>query len=63
MITVGYSTRKIDNSYIEHIKKTCGNKKIQIIPVENNGEFSLTQVYNKILDEAEMILSFFVMMI
>jgi hypothetical protein len=53
MITIGYSTRKIDNSYIEHIKKTCGNKKVQIIPVENNGEFSLTQVYNKILDEAE----------
>ena len=31
MITIGYSTRKIDNSYIEHIKKTCGNKKVQII--------------------------------
>lgn len=53
MITIGYSTRKIDSSYIEHIKKTCGSKKVQIIPVENNGEISLTQVYNKILEEAE----------
>ena len=53
MITIGYSTRKIDQSYVDYIKKTCGNKGVQVIPVENNGEFSLTQVYNKILNEAE----------
>jgi hypothetical protein len=53
MITIGYSTRKIDQSYVDYIRKTCGNKGVQIIPVENNGEYSLTQVYNKILNEAE----------
>ena len=53
MITIGYSTRKIDQSYVDYIKKTCGNKGVQVIPVENNGEFSLTQVYHKILNEAE----------
>ena len=53
MITIGFSTRKIDTSYVEYIKKTCGNKKVQVIAVENNGEYSLTQVYNKILNESE----------
>lgn len=51
MITIGYSTRKIDENYIKHIKsKSFYNN--EIIFIENNGEFSLTQVYNKILDQA-----------
>jgi len=53
MITIGYSTRKIDEKYIEQLKKTSGNKKIQIIPIENNGQYSLTEVYNKILEQSE----------
>ena len=53
MITIGYSTRKIDQNYINNIIKSCGNKKVQVIPVENNGQYSLTEVYNKILDQAE----------
>lgn len=52
MITVGFSTRKIDDEFINLLKKTSGISKIQVIPFENNGEFSLTEVYNKILNEA-----------
>ena len=52
MITVGFSTRKIDDSFVEMLKKTSGLSKIEIIPFENNGEFSLTEVYNKILKQS-----------
>ena len=53
MITIGFSTRKIDENYITQLEKSCGNKSVQIIPIENNGEFSLSEVYNKILEQAE----------
>ncbi len=49
MITVGFSTRKIDDGFVEMLQKTSGVPNIQIIPIENNGEYSLTEVYNKIL--------------
>jgi glycosyltransferase involved in cell wall biosynthesis len=52
MITIGFSTRKIDNGFVDLLKKTSGIPKCEIIPVENNGEFSLTEVYNKILNES-----------
>jgi glycosyltransferase involved in cell wall biosynthesis len=52
MITIGFSTRKVDNEFIELLKKTSGIPKCEIKPVENNGEFSLTEVYNKILNES-----------
>ena len=52
MITIGFSTRKVDNEFIELLKKTSGIPKCEIIPVENNGEFSLTEIYNKILNES-----------
>lgn len=52
MITIGFSTRKVDNEFIGLLKKTSGIPKCEIIPVENNGEFSLTEVYNKILNKS-----------
>jgi len=52
MITIGFSTRKIDNDFIELLKKTSGIPKCEIVPVENNGQFSLTEVYNKILNDS-----------
>ena len=48
MITIGFSTRKIDNNFVELLKKSSGVSNPEIIPVENNGQFSLTEVYNKI---------------
>jgi isopentenyl phosphate kinase len=53
MITIGFSTRKVDSTFVELLTKSCGIPSVQILPVENNGEFSLTQVYNKILDQSE----------
>ena len=52
MITVGFSTRKIDENFVELLKKSSGLPKIDIIPIENNGEYSLTQAYNKILSQS-----------
>ena len=53
MITIGFSTRKIDNDFIDMIKKTSGVSNPEIIPVENNGQLSLTEVYNKILNDSK----------
>ena len=53
MITIGFSTRKIDNSFVELLKKSSGISNLEILPVENNGQFSLTEVYNKILNDSK----------
>jgi hypothetical protein len=52
MITVGFSTRKIDDTFVEMLKKTSGVSKTEVRPIENNGEYSLTEVYNKILEQS-----------
>ena len=52
MITVGFSTRKIVPEYIEHIKHTSGLKNIEIIPLENNGQYSLSEAYNLIIKQS-----------
>lgn len=53
-ITVIYSTRNLDEAYIEHIKESSGlGKKIEVIPFVNNGEKSLTQIYNEGLKKAK----------
>ena len=53
MITIGFSTRKIDDNFVELLKKSSGISNPEIIPVENNGQFSLTEVYNKILNDSK----------
>ena len=53
MITVVTSTRKINDKFIDMIKKPSGVKDIEILIYENNGEMSLTQVYNKGLRESK----------
>ncbi len=52
MITVAFSTRKIDPSFVELLKKTSGIKSLEVLPFENNGEYSLTQVYNMALEKS-----------
>ena len=52
MITIGFSTRKIDDAFIDHIKKTCGPKNIEVIPIENNGEYSLSEAHNKVIQKS-----------
>jgi glycosyltransferase involved in cell wall biosynthesis len=53
MITVGYSTRESNPEFIEYLKKSSGFKKLEVIEKVNNGEKSLSQVYNEILSEAK----------
>jgi glycosyltransferase involved in cell wall biosynthesis len=53
MITVGYSTREHNPKFIEYLKKSSGFKKIDVIEKINNGEKSLSQVYNEILEESK----------
>ena len=52
MITVGYSTRTHNPEFIEYLKKSSGFKKIEVIEKINNGEKSLSEVYNEILSES-----------
>jgi glycosyltransferase involved in cell wall biosynthesis len=52
MITVGFSTRKHNPNFIEHLRKSSGYKKIEIIEVINNGEKSLSKTYNEILNKS-----------
>jgi hypothetical protein len=52
MITVGYSTREHNPTFIEYLKKSSGFKNLEVIEKINNGEKSLAQVYNEILEES-----------
>jgi hypothetical protein len=52
-ISIVFSTRKIDERYLDHIRKTCLCADAEILPYENNGEYSLTEIYNKGLAEAK----------
>lgn len=53
MVTIGYSTRKKNEEYKKHLLKMFGNPKVEIIEVVNNNKYSLTEVYNKILNKAK----------
>lgn len=53
MITVGYSTKSPKPEFIEYLKKSSGYKKIEVIEKINNGEKSLSKVYNEILEESK----------
>ena len=52
MISIVFSTRKENTEYQDHIKKTIGVKDYQIIEVVNNGQYSLTEAYNKGLEKS-----------
>jgi hypothetical protein len=54
MITIGYCTRTHNQDHINHLIKSCGlgNKNIQIIEIINNGDKSLTECYNQIINES-----------
>jgi GT2 family glycosyltransferase len=52
MITIGYSTRTSNPTLREYFKKTCGIKDVEVIEVINNGEKSLAQAYNQIIDSS-----------
>jgi hypothetical protein len=51
-ISVVISTKKIDESYREHVRKMFSQPNTEILMYENDGQMSLTQVYNKGLKES-----------
>ena len=52
MISIVYCTRESKPEHSEHLKKVCGNPKVEIIEYINKGE-GLTKFYQKALDEAK----------
>ena len=52
MITIGYSTKKIDPNFRDYIEKSCGLHNVEVIPFENPGTHSLTEAYNILLEKA-----------
>lgn len=52
-LTIAYSTREIDLNYHEHVKATCGLNNVEILAYQNNGQQSLTEIYNQVLDKAK----------
>tara|TARA_R110000824_G_scaffold45658_7_gene131914 strand:- start:866 stop:2440 length:1575 start_codon:yes stop_codon:yes gene_type:complete len=53
MITVIFSTKKDNPDHVDHLKRTSGiGKHIEVIQYINNGEHSLTEIYNKGLKES-----------
>ena len=53
MITIGYSTRDPKPEFIEYLKTSSGLKNVDVIQVINNGDKSLSQVYNEIMSESK----------
>lgn len=53
MITIGYSTKTHKPEFIDYLIKSSGFKKTKVIEKINNGEKSLSQIFNEILSEAE----------
>ena len=52
VVSVVISTRKIYEIYVSHVKKMVSHPKTQILIYENDGEKSLTQIYNIGLKES-----------
>jgi hypothetical protein len=51
-VSVVISTKKIDEGYKEHVRKMFSQPNTEILMYENDGQMSLTQVYNKGLKES-----------
>ena len=51
-LTVVFSSKKVDPDFVEIIKETSGVHKIEVLPYENPGKYSLSEVYNMALKDA-----------
>jgi glycosyltransferase involved in cell wall biosynthesis len=52
-VSVVISTREINDEYLKHVGKMFSHPKTEILIYENDGSLSLTQVYNKGLQESK----------
>ena len=46
MISIVYCTKEHNQKHIDHLKKVCGNPKVEIIEYVNKGE-GLTKYYKR----------------
>lgn len=53
MISVIYSTRKTKPDFKNHILNTIGIKNCEVIEYVNDGEYSLTEIYNKGISDSQ----------
>ena len=51
-LTVVFSSKKVDTDFVEIIKATSGVHNIEVLPYENPGKYSLSEVYNMALRDA-----------
>lgn len=51
-VSVVISTKKRDEEYVSHVRKTFSHPKTQILVYENDGKQSLTEVYNQGLKDS-----------
>ena len=51
-LTVVFSSKKVDTDFVEIIKATSGVHNIEVLPYENPGRYSLTEVYNMGLENS-----------
>ena len=51
-LTVVFSSKNVDKDFVETIKATSGVHKIEVLPYDNPGKYSLSEVYNMALKEA-----------
>jgi hypothetical protein len=52
-MTIVFSTRVRNEQYVEHVKKSCACPNLELLVYENNGERSLTEIYNEALHLAK----------
>ena len=56
MITIIYSTHKdsnYNNKFRQHLLQSVGLKNVQILEYQNNNEYSLSELYNRGIEESE----------
>ncbi|MEW6571248.1 MAG: glycosyltransferase [Nitrospirota bacterium] len=52
-LTVVFSTRTDNPAFRDHVKVTCGIDDVEILQYINDGEYSLTEIYNRGLRESK----------
>ncbi len=56
MITIIFSTHKdekYNNDFISHLKKTIGVDEFEILPYQNDNQYSLAEIYNKGIEKSK----------
>lgn len=53
-VSVIISTRSVNDDYVNHVRKKFSHPKTEVIVYENDGKFSLTELYNKGINDSKM---------